>query len=720
MSEVPKDASREAADSDARHEREEIQLSEADTRQGPKAGPEADAGTDSPFHLGSTHRIPSRIVQSTPGAAPRRFGKYDLIGKIGSGGFGVVLRGRDPHLQRDVAIKISTTENAELSKRFLREAKIAARFQHPNIVTIFDFGYENGVPFMVQELLDGEDLAAVLAREDALPVARQIDVLLQVARGMAYAHAQGVLHRDIKPPNVRLLSDGQVKILDFGIARLVDQTSQLTATDMKIGTAAYMAPEQLSGGQAGPPSDIFAFGVLAYEVVAGKHPFAADTISRAFFRILNEAPTTLSELVPACPSHLAELIDRCLAKDPADRPASFEAIVNQLEQPADSATTSSVSASGLAPAPTASGQETPLAAATDPGAPRHRMGRAAVGIAVVLPAGFAWYTQRPASEPQSSAQEPAGPAESTRETEQPPPMGAESTTNPASNPRQPANDTLDSSRQDRAASIQERTTTESSSAAEEPDRTVSLVKAQGESPNGNDAEPQGPAGEGTAREGTAGEEADQRAPGREGADRRDAAQLDTDQQAPEDSRAKRAQEPEAPDPAQAGEAQPRVTTETTPPAGTRPDAETEADKETATPSSTTQASEPTSRPDPEVPTGAEASEPATGSPSEQAGTPLFRAGEVGVRPPAATERPTPDYPSRAQRRGKEAVVEVAVLVDEHGKVLQSFVRSCSTPGLGFEEAALAAADRTIFQPARRGIQTGRMWTQLTFRFERRR
>ncbi len=706
MSEVPNEKGHETAQTAARKERDVAARSEADTRQGPLPSPEAGAaGDSSPFDFGSTLRISSQVGETAPASAPRRFGKYDLVGKIGSGGFGVVLRGRDPHLQRDVAIKISTTENAELSKRFLREAKIAARFQHPNIVTIFDFGYENGVPFMVQELLDGEDLAAVLARGDGLPVARQVDVLRQVARGMAYAHGQGVLHRDIKPPNVRLLSDGQVKILDFGIARLVDQTSQLTATDMKIGTAAYMAPEQLSGGEAAAASDIFAFGVLAYEVMSGKHPFAADTISRAFFRILNEAPTTLSEIAPGCPSHVVALVDRCLAKDPADRPASFEAIVEQLEQPIGSATASSSTGhSEPAPAPpVAHAGETPQPAPPRASSSRYRVAAIAAAIAVPLVGGLAWLSQRSPTPPPPSTEGASGQPADTLDLASAPSQDAsmETAESVPPSPSQPAStaptasqpDSSQSNRPERGAVSPETDRSDTPSRVESPEQ--STVRAQ--TPPGN---PVTASSQQATAPGSGSEEARSARPDQVAPPSPEPAGQETATNSQVSAGADRAREPSSAAPEQPPSTGTRVAAE-------EPTARVETRAETAGTTSGAASAD-------------EAADPPSTPPVEPEAVPLFRAGEVGVRPPAATVRPTPEYPARAQRRGKVGVVEVAVLVDEHGKVLQSFVRKCSAPGLGFEEAALAAADQTIFQPARRGIQIGRMWTQLTFRFERRR
>ncbi|MEM1179913.1 MAG: serine/threonine-protein kinase, partial [Acidobacteriota bacterium] len=258
-----------------------------------------------------------------------QFGKYKIVGKIGSGGFGKVYLGHDPLLGRDVAVKTCTSDDERLHRRFLHEAKIAAGLQHPNIVTVYDFGYEHDTPYMVQEYLSGEDLSQKIQRRD-LPFQQRVHYLLAIARGLAHAHDHHVLHRDIKPGNIRVLDDGQVRILDFGIARLLDQTTAFTTDGVAMGTVGYLAPEMLNSDDVDARSDIFSFGVLAYELLSDERPFTGDTFVRVSYRLLHEEPTPLESHVPSCPPALAALVRRCLRKQPGERYASFHDIIAGL------------------------------------------------------------------------------------------------------------------------------------------------------------------------------------------------------------------------------------------------------------------------------------------------------------------------------------------------------------------------------------------------------
>lgn len=267
----------------------------------------------------------------------RTFGKYELRQRIGEGGFGLIHEGWDPVLERPVAIKTCPAADRNLRKRFFREAQIAARLQHPNIVTIFDFGVEDGIPYLVQELLDGDDLDRMIANGEPAALAGRIDLLRQIARGLSYAHRNGVLHRDVKPGNIRILPNGRVKILDFGIARLVDDAAgtttraALTLQDSTMGTIGYLAPEQLSGTEVDRRADLFAFGVVAYEVLSGHRPFDGETFQQTSYRLLFERHPPLVDSVPGCPAVLTRLVDRCLAKKARHRPNDFEAVLVDLE-----------------------------------------------------------------------------------------------------------------------------------------------------------------------------------------------------------------------------------------------------------------------------------------------------------------------------------------------------------------------------------------------------
>jgi serine/threonine-protein kinase len=261
----------------------------------------------------------------------QKAGKYEIVRKIGAGGFGVVYEGRDPFIKRRVAIKTCTTEDEEIRQRFYREAEIAGNLQHKNIVTIHDFGIEDGVPYLVQEYLTGEDLEHVIARGEPIPLERKLDILIQAAHGLAHAHSAGVIHRDIKPANIRLLEGGHVKILDFGIAKLAHVESRLTKEGMAVGTAAYLPPEQIRGDKVDFRADVFSFGVVAYELLAMVRPFDGKTISTLLYQILSQTPRPLTEALPGVPPRLAAVVDRCLEKDVEKRFASFAEVAVALE-----------------------------------------------------------------------------------------------------------------------------------------------------------------------------------------------------------------------------------------------------------------------------------------------------------------------------------------------------------------------------------------------------
>jgi len=258
------------------------------------------------------------------------FGKYKIIELIGEGGFGRVFKGLDPDLKRPVAIKTCSLAETEMRERFFREAEIAAKLHHPNITTVYDFGLENGEPYLVQEYLTGEDLDHIIKAPDQAPLETKVGYLIQVGEGLGYAHSQGVIHRDVKPANIRILDDGQVRIMDFGIARLVEETQRFTQVGMTIGTAGYLSPEQLQGLDVDHRSDIFSFGVLAYEILLQRAPFEGYSISALFYSIAHEDPVPLREVWPGCPVDLAACISRCLEKDRDARYGNFGEVTSDL------------------------------------------------------------------------------------------------------------------------------------------------------------------------------------------------------------------------------------------------------------------------------------------------------------------------------------------------------------------------------------------------------
>ena len=266
------------------------------------------------------------------------FGKYQIVEKVGEGGFGEVFKGLDPILNRHVAIKTCSSTEGELRRRFLREAEIAARLQHPNIVTVFDFGFQGETPYLVQEYLSGEDLDHKIKRRDPLSLETKLHYLSKVADGLRYAHSHEVIHRDVKPGNVRVLDDGQIRVMDFGIAKLMTAETQLTRTGMAMGTAAYLPPEQLLGRRLDPRADQFSFGVLAYELMTWERPFHGDSLSTVLYAIAHADPVPITKQWPSCPQRLAKVIETCLAKEPEKRYAGFDEVIGELEAISESLT----------------------------------------------------------------------------------------------------------------------------------------------------------------------------------------------------------------------------------------------------------------------------------------------------------------------------------------------------------------------------------------------
>ena len=248
-----------------------------------------------------------------------KFGKYDVVRKIGAGGFGVVYEGFDSQLRRRVAIKTCTTTQLEARERFAREASIGGNLQHRNITVVYDYGQQDGTPYMVQEYLTGEDLKQTIERRVPLSFATKLLYLIQAARGLGHAHRQGVIHRDIKPSNLRVLADGVVKIMDFGIARSDDVDISLTATGETVGTAAYLAPEQIRAEELDGRCDIYALGIVAYELFTYERAFTGKSPSQVLYAALNQMPVPIQEKWPDCPDRLQTTIERCYLKNRDER-----------------------------------------------------------------------------------------------------------------------------------------------------------------------------------------------------------------------------------------------------------------------------------------------------------------------------------------------------------------------------------------------------------------
>jgi serine/threonine-protein kinase len=278
---------------------------------------------------------------------PATIGRYDVIERVGRGGMGVLYRGKDPVLDREVAIKVMAGDfsaDAGARARFFREARAAARLQHRNIVTIYEFAEdEQGTPYIAMEFLRGRSLAARMSAAPPLTLVQKLDIVTQLCTGLHYAHEQGIVHRDVKPANIWVQDDGTVKLLDFGIAKIAAST--MTSSGSVLGSAAYMAPEQVSGRDIDGRADVFAAGVVLYELVAGRKPFEGDAPTAVMMKIIKEAPPPLRTFAPDIPVSLVNAVNRALQKDPdgrfvhaGDFAAELRLIRLALERTADTVT----------------------------------------------------------------------------------------------------------------------------------------------------------------------------------------------------------------------------------------------------------------------------------------------------------------------------------------------------------------------------------------------
>jgi hypothetical protein len=265
----------------------------------------------------------------------QRLGRYQITSQIGAGGMGQVYRAHDPHLERDVAIKIvnpALTRDRSAVDRFVREARAISRLSHPNIVTIHDVGETEGGRFIVTELVEGQTLRDVA--KSGIEWETTADLIRQVARALAAAHAAGIVHRDVKPENVMVRADGLVKVLDFGLARLVtgadgdaaSATASGTAPGVLLGTLRYMAPEQVAGGHVEFAADVFSLGLVLYELLTGRHPFGSERGWGVLDAIARQPVVPPSRLEPALPAGIDDLLTGMLEKDPRRRPAASDVV----------------------------------------------------------------------------------------------------------------------------------------------------------------------------------------------------------------------------------------------------------------------------------------------------------------------------------------------------------------------------------------------------------
>ena len=258
-------------------------------------------------------------------------GRYRLVRRIATGGMGEVWQADDTVLGRRVALKLLVEELAaddRATRRFVREARATARLAHPNVARVFDFGSDGGAPFLVMELLEGETLAARLASGPLGP-AEAARVTAAVADALEAAHRLGIVHRDVKPSNVMLTRDGEVKVLDFGIAAAADETHSTTGSGL-YATVAYVSPERVAGEPATPASDVYSLGAVLYELLCGRPPFSGQSPALVARAHLHDQPVPVRQLAPWVPARLAEACQAALAKDPARRPSSAASLAIRL------------------------------------------------------------------------------------------------------------------------------------------------------------------------------------------------------------------------------------------------------------------------------------------------------------------------------------------------------------------------------------------------------
>ncbi len=252
-----------------------------------------------------------------------QLGRYEVLGELGQGAMGVVYKAKDPLIDRQVAIKtinlsLAGDELDEYEGRFYQEAKAAGRLNHPNIVTIYDVGKSGDIAYIAMEFLQGRELRDIMRDDGDMPVDQILDVVAQVASGLAYAHEHGIVHRDIKPSNIMVIRDGHVKITDFGIARMASSAVR-TQTGMVLGSPKYMSPEQVLGKDIDQRSDIFSLGVMLYEMLTREAPFYGENVNAIMYQTLNAVPKSPGSLNLGVPEMLNFIVAKALAKERDDR-----------------------------------------------------------------------------------------------------------------------------------------------------------------------------------------------------------------------------------------------------------------------------------------------------------------------------------------------------------------------------------------------------------------
>jgi serine/threonine-protein kinase len=263
----------------------------------------------------------------------RRLGKYELHQLLGEGAMGIVWKAYDTVLRRYVALKLlssSFRKTKDMHERFLREARAAGAIQHANIVTVYDLGESEGQLYIAMELVEGRDLSDMIALRDPLALERKLDITIEVLTGLHFAHQRGVIHRDVKPSNVRVMPDGRVKIMDFGIARL--QKADATGSGAIVGTPTYMAPEQITNGAITPATDVFSVGCMLYELLCYQRPFEAESVHGVLYQVLTTDPRPLRTVAPSIPAALERVVAKAMNKVPHERYESAGQMMSTLQQ----------------------------------------------------------------------------------------------------------------------------------------------------------------------------------------------------------------------------------------------------------------------------------------------------------------------------------------------------------------------------------------------------
>src|SRR4051812_27746583 len=263
---------------------------------------------------------------------PEKIGRYEIVGELGRGAMGVVYKATDPNIGRTVALKtmrldVHGVDEEEMLRRFKHEAKLAGVMNHPNIVTIYDAGEDQGVFYIAMEYMEGVTLHSVLHEQRATSTERMLEISRQILPGLDYAHRRGVIHRDVKPANI-MISGEDIKIMDFGIAK---SAGGMTSAGQVLGTPAYMSPEQVRGKTLDGRSDLFSYGVCLYEMITGEKPFTGQNVTTIIYKIMNEAPVPPRDLDVTIHPGISAVITKALEKNPDQRHQNGAELLNELE-----------------------------------------------------------------------------------------------------------------------------------------------------------------------------------------------------------------------------------------------------------------------------------------------------------------------------------------------------------------------------------------------------